>query len=319
MRNPWALPLLAACLWIAGCWSPKTEPPRSQPPRSQPPPRTLDEIIALVNANADRIDRPLYDSTVHVVARFVDEEGRQHHFNFDGILLISKPQDLYLELKHPLGEPVIRVGSNDDDYWVWIRPELSTFWWGRHRHVGKPCADPVPLRPDQIVPALGLHQLPFGSADLIGPARLYGEEFDRLLYLRPDGAGRYEIDREYWVERNSPYMIRLIMFRDTMGRRAMNAHLDDYRPAWDDGPLVPHRVSIFWPTDDGRLLLSMDRLRVPEKISPQSFVRPTEAPAGIEKTVQVDRSCDEVEEFLSAPEDTEPTADQPADSSSTNN
>jgi hypothetical protein len=42
------------------------------------------------------------------------------------------------------------------------------------------------------------------------------------------------------------------------------------------------------------LLLTIDQWRVPERISPRAFVRPIQAPPGIDHTVQVDRACDEV-------------------------
>ncbi len=77
-----------------------------------------------------------------------------------------------------------------------------------------------------------------------------------------------------------------------------SAFLDDYRPVWEDGPLVPHAVSIIWHQDDGKFTMSISRMQgLPaEKVSPRAFLRPTadELPAGITDAVQVDADCDVV-------------------------
>lgn len=302
-----AVAILAfACGAISGC-------PPPQPARPPTPPRDSAEIVSLINDNNRRIDRPLYSPAVRVAAHFRDERGRPHDFNFDGTLLVRKPRELRLDLRHPLGEPVMGVGSNDDDFWAWVKPELSTFWWGRHRHVGKTCADPIPLRPEQLLETLGIHVLPTGDAELVGPARMYGNEFDRLLYLRRDEDGRFRLDREYWIERRPPHLVRVILFRDAYGRRAVNAWLGDYRPAWDGGPLVAHEVSVFWPEDDGRLSMSVSRFTVPSRISPRAFARPEASALGLTRQRQVDETCDTIErvESISASAPATQAATQP--------
>lgn len=291
MRKACLLLLSAGCAVLCGC--PPAEVKTSRPTA----PRTNQDIVGIINANNSRIDRPLYASPAHVVAQMVDDRGTAHRYSLDGSLLVRTPHDFRLDLRHPIGEQVMQVAANAETFWLWVKPEVSTYWWGRFDNVGKPCADAMPLRPEQLAEVLGMRVLPLPRDGAIGPARMYGEQYDRLLYFGSAGGGLYALDREYWVERAPPYMVRLILFRDAYGRRAMNANLDDYRPAWPDGPLVAHRISIDWPPSDGhgeggKLLVTIDNWQASPTISRRAFVRP-ESPPGIERQVQVDRNCEQ--------------------------
>lgn len=280
----WALTLLC----LTGCPS-KPHPPPDPPPAT----RSTAEIISTLNTNSSRINQALWSSSVSVTARLTDHEGAEHRYNLDGTFLFRRPGSLRMDLRPSLGENVMQIGSNRDEYWVWIEPELGMMRWGRHENVGKPCSENIAIHPHQLAAAVGLGELPEAGDGLLGPARVWGSRYDRLVYLRSRGDGSYLLDREYRVERVPPYMIRLVVFRDALGRRSMSAFLDDYRPAWKDGPLVPHAVNIDWPLDGGNFTMRMDRVRGVRKVSPTAFERPQpeDLPAGVTDVVQVDADC----------------------------
>jgi hypothetical protein len=267
-----------------------------QPPA---PPRELREIVEVVEHNSAMLDRPLWSQGVTVTARFRDEKSQEHTYNLEGSFLFRKPRGLRLDLRPSMGDPVMQIGSNDEDYWIWIEPEIKTMRWGRYRHVGKPCAHSIAVRPDQLGTALGLDGLPDADETLIGPARKYGKTHDILYYLRRRPGGEYLLEQEYWVDRSPPYMIRRVLYRDAFGRSLMSSLLDDYRPAWEGGPLIAHTVSIIWPKDDGHLTLWIGAAKAmpPEKVGPKAFVRPLKAdlPPKIERIIQVDADCDALE------------------------
>ncbi|MBN2561307.1 MAG: hypothetical protein JXQ75_10295 [Phycisphaerae bacterium] len=283
-----------------GCPPPSGEVGQDVPP---PPPRTLDEIIETIEGNAALLDRALWSNSVTVTARFTDENGKEHVYNLDSNLLFQPPRDLRMDLRPGLGDQVMQIGSNTEDYWIWIEPEMKRMWWGRHRHAGKRCAGSISVRPDQLVMALGLGGLPRAGDGLIGPARKYGKTYDILYYLREStdvedqrSSGGYWLAREYWVERSPPYMVRIVQFRDRLGRVLMSAFLDDQRRAWEGGPLVAHSISIIWHLDEGKFTMSMGRVRgvPPEKVNADAFARPEadDLPSGIEAVIQVDSDCD---------------------------
>jgi len=260
------------------------------------PPRELDEIVGTIQDNADRLDKALHSGSVRVVARMKDSKGKKHVFNFDGTLLFQKPRMLRMDLRHGTGTPVMQVGSNNDEYWAWVEPEMHQMWWGRHRHAGKACVEEVSVRPDQMVSAVAMGGLPGPDAGLIGPLRASGNEHDILFYTMPDGDGSQRLVRQYYVDRRPPYQIRLIAFLDEMGRKEMTAYLDDYKAAWRGGPLIAHAVSIFWPEEDGKFTITMQAARGVErgKVAASAFVRPVEneVPRSIRGNIeQIDAAC----------------------------
>jgi hypothetical protein len=309
-------------------------PPKVQPVPPEQPPRTIEEIVATIEANAARLDQAfsLWSNSVAVTARFTDRQGKEHVYNLDGNFLFQPPQRLRMDLRPSMGDQVMQIGSNDADYWVWIEPEWKKMWWGRYVHVGKPCTETIAVRPDQLVAALGLGGLPNAEEGLIGPVRKYGRTHDILYYMRrravedeapsaersaasrrKDGGSStthptplrpassklspgYRLEREFWVDRLPPYLIRVVLFRDALGRETTSAFLDDYRAAWEGGPLVPHAVSIIWHQDNGKFTMFISRVQgLPaEKVGPRAFLRPTreELPAGVTDVIQVDADCD---------------------------
>lgn len=256
--------------------------------------RETSEIVQTVQSNAAKVDRPLWSNSVTVMARFKDERGASHVHNLEGSMLFRKPRDLRIDLRPGLGDRFMGIGSNDDDYWVWIEPELGAMRWGRHRYSGKPCAEKIPVRPDELAALLGFGGLPEAKEGLVGPVRQFGSQFDILFYARLGDDGRWLLDRKYYVERVPPFLVRVVNFYDPQGRAIMSALLDDYRMAWAAGPMVPHKVHILWPRDNAAFNLEALKIEGRSQVAPKAFARPTQAelPAGVREIIQVDADCD---------------------------
>jgi hypothetical protein len=259
------------------------------------PPRELNEIVAGINENALKLDRAMWCNSVHVVARLVDSKGKEHAYNFDGDLLYKKPRSLLMRMRHGMGTPVMQVGSNDEEYWAWIEPEMQQMWWGRHRNAGKPCVEKITVRPEQMVDVLGIGALPGPEDGLIGPIRAFGDQYDILYYATAESGGRQRFVRQYYVDRAAPYQVRLIAFLDEFGRKEMTAYLDDYKRSWNGGPMVAHNVSIFW--EKGKFSVKMGSIvgKSAGEVSAAAFHRPTAAqvPPKIRGNIeQIDANCD---------------------------
>lgn len=256
------------------------------------PPRELPDIVSSIEANAARVDRPLWAGNVSVTARVKDDRGKRHSYNLEGSLLFDKPRNLRMDLRPGIGDQVMGLGSNDEDYWIWIEPEVKAMHWGRHRYADRPCARSAGIRVDQLVGALGLGGLPSAADGLSGPTRRDGKKHDILEYRRSGGVA---VDREYWVSRAPPYQIHLVNFRDAQRRIVMSAMLEDYEPAWQGGPLVPRTVSMIWPQDDGKFTMRVSRLKgmEPGKVAPTAFVRPDreKLPRKVVDIIQLDADC----------------------------
>ncbi len=284
--------ICAAMAIPAGCSPNKGSIKGTRPSGDRP--RSLDEIVSEINANAARLDRAIWSSSTRVTAHVVDKRKRKHTFNFDGTLLFDRPRNLRIDLRHGLGKPVMQIGSNDTFYWSWIEPEMEQMWWGLHRNVGQSCSGTAGVRPEQMVAALGVGGLPDARDGLIGPRLTKGREFDILSYASSASGDR--IVRQYYVDRHPPYQIRLIAFLDESGQKEMSAYLDDFREAWEGGPMIAHTISIFWPKDDGKFTVKMRSAvgRTTEQVSASAFVMPTpaELPASVRQNIeQIDADC----------------------------
>src|SRR5262249_27246710 len=148
---------------------------------------------------------------------FKDQDTKEHIFNLEGSLLFEKPRRLRIDLRPGVGDQAMQLGSNDRDFWYWVEPELHRMRWGRHSSVGKPCLKDIAIRPDQGAAALGFSGLPGPSEGLGVPRLIKGKTYDRLVYKRSGGGQGGQLDREYWVERVPPYLVRVVLFRDGSG------------------------------------------------------------------------------------------------------
>lgn len=277
----------------AGCPSPPTN--NYDPPPPEEPPRELREIVEAIELNASLLDRVLSSGNVQVTARFTDENDREHTYDLNGRLFYQKPRNFRLDLSHGLSEQVMQIGSNEEDYWLWVEPELQRMWWGRHRHSGKPCANKIMVQPDQLISTLGVGGLPKMTKNLLGPARKHGKNHDILYYVRAQPDGEFRLDREYWVSRSSPYQIEGVKIRDRFGRVSMSALLHDYNPTWNAGPWIPSIINITWPQDGGTFTMRMGSIRGYPEVKPGSFDRPAQdrLPGSVGDNIfQVDADCD---------------------------
>lgn len=283
--------LVVALIGVAGC-----PPPQPPPPTHPTPPRSQAEIVAVIHANERKLDRALWSSSVKVVARFTDEKGKSHPYNLEGSLLFQRPRNLLINLRPGLGDNVMQVGSNDGEYWAWIEPELARMWWGHHENTGKPCSQDVLINPSELVAAMGIG-LPGPASGLIGPILKRGKETDFLDYTRTSSSGRVRFVQEYRVMREPPFLVEVVIVFDNSGGHAMTAHLSEYKPAWENGPLLAHKISIDWPKDGNKLNMAIGGFKPvdTDKLRGSAFARPTESPplppAVLRNVIQVDANC----------------------------
>jgi hypothetical protein len=257
------------------------------------PSRNLEAITQVIEANSSLLNQPVWSTSVSATARVRDEKSKEHVYNLEGTLLFDKPQNLRMDLRPSIGEQAIGIGSNTYEYWVWIEPELHAMRWGQHRNSGRPCAGRMTIRADQLITAMGMGGLPPASAGVTGPELKAGKRHDILTYYRQ--GGQKLVDREYWVSREAPFLIRVVVLKDTSGRQLMSALLDDYKPMWPNGPLAPHTVSIDWPLDKTHFTMQVGAFKQiePGQIRPTTFARPQgqTMPKGITDIVQIDDDC----------------------------
>lgn len=272
--------------WLAGalclvacacCIKPPLEPVRFLP---------RDQAVDIVNDNNARIGPGIRCKGVTADIRFRDHDGVRRHFLLDGPLVYVKPRSLYLDLRQ-FGSTAVRVGSNPHEYWLWVKPRTDTLWWGKYELLAGLEENDIPIRPDQLIEALGIEELPT-EPDITGsPIYRVAEEHHQLIFCQLDAAGPALISKEYWLDRRPPFLIRRIVFRDRQGRVWMHAELDEHRPAADvPALLMASRIRIRWPEAEGSMDLRIARWENSLSLSPDApaFQRPS----GAGRYIQVD-------------------------------
>ncbi|MHC4703644.1 MAG: LolA-like protein, partial [Planctomycetota bacterium] len=141
-----------AVLALAGC-VPRVE----KPPQICPGKEDVSASLSLLEARAE--------NAVAVKAKgrcrlrlYVDGESKPHKENLTLKFWFDPPADIYLQGDASLIPKAIVFGSNEDEFWLGIRPkEVSTYWWGAWDE--QDSLHGLPLRPKILLEALGTVEL----------------------------------------------------------------------------------------------------------------------------------------------------------------
>ncbi len=237
------------------------------------------DAIEVVNANLKTISGTLRASG-WVDGAFVDDDGRLRSYNVDATFLYLAPGYVRFDLKS-FGQRRFLFGSNADNYWFYNRQDKA-FHCGLHGDE-EPEAR-MPVQPRQLIAALGLSPIaesneigasPSGAAFLVQRVL---SDYQQILYLVYTDGGELSLQREYWLDRHAPRLIRKVVFRDPDGVTELESRLDDYQPLGPDGPWLPQVMIAEWPKSQARMRFRIGRWSVVEQVTPQGpqFATPAE-------------------------------------------
>jgi hypothetical protein len=253
---------------LCGC------PPRPKPFPLEPVP--IREAIRIVNENTRKIAGTLRASG-SVDGHTTLPDGRSAGYHLDATLFFLSPKFVRFDLKS-FGDRKFLLGSNAELYWVYDR-EADKYRCGRHgedRHL----PPEIPIPPEQIVDALGLTPIAASSSPTTRVDRVQRvvEEYQQILFLERNDDGSVRLQKEYWLDRYWPRLVRRVIFRDADGVVEMESRLDDYKPLGPAGPSLPHRMTAEWPKAAARLRFHVSKWRFEHAVGPDSiqFVAPQE-------------------------------------------
>lgn len=240
-----------------------------------PGPRTplhvvpLSQSVSIVNENLGQVKGGLRASGT-VTGKYVSPDGRTHDLGFgmNGELSVIPPLHMRFDIQE-LGQTQILFGSNSDLYWLYLRPDQDTYRWGEHANVEQVADSELPLRPDQLIEALGLNGLPETATDieLLGLVQRVEPDWQQMIFVQPGPDGQPLLIKECWLERYDRRLPRQILFRDRLGRVHMHATLDDYAPIRVEGPWMPRRLHVEWPLRRGELNYRISRWQVFDELT----------------------------------------------------
>jgi hypothetical protein len=255
---------LGACMLIVtvtgGC--------PSVPDRIPFDPIPMEQAIGIVNANTIRIDGTLWASG-HVDGRFNTPDGRGASYHVNGVLFYLAPIYVRFDFKS-FGERQFLLGSNAEHFWFYDR-EKESYHCARHDALEEDDAL-IPIPPDQIIDALGLTLIPerVSPIDRMRQVQRIIEDYQQILVIEQDEAGHVTLQKEYWLDRYAPRLVRRVVFRDATGAVEMESQLGEYKHVSQGGPLLPHLMSAVWPKTGDRMRFRVNRWRTVPQIVPES-------------------------------------------------
>ena len=220
-----------------------------------------------------------FRATVDCVMEFADAPRE----TFDGQLRFVAPDRLYLG-----GDKFgpIRIGTNEDEFWVYIKPGADTAWWGKRKDVW-PCAEKLGLNLFHLAEVLGQIDLNQDWTLMQQPG------FDILV--APDIGGI----RKVYIN-CCTYRVERIEYCDVLGKLIASADMSDYRDVPQVGA-IPRMIEL----RHFRSAKADSILRL--KLSGISFFSPTPAqqrlferpePKGYKSVYQWTESCEFVADTL---------------------
>jgi hypothetical protein len=172
-------------------------------------------------------------------------------------------------------------------------------WWGHYRHLGKPCAEPIPLRPDLVGEVLGVAVIDTDFNALPVPTMRFDSERDVYVFVwnarLPD---RWFAVKEVWYDRATKRPVRVMLY-DVDGRVVVRAELGNHKPVEVDGeprerwPVIANEFRLFFPDNGTRMELDLREVMLNKRGSPpRGLGFPDLNRSGVERVIQIDKACE---------------------------
>ncbi len=213
-----------------------------------------------------------------------DADGKTQRERFDAQVRFMPPEKLFFR-GHRFGE--IRFGTNAEQFWLRIKPELDTYWYGSRRQAQE-CSHVLMMNPANLTEALGMVQVD-------AQWELFHRDGWDLLTERDNGMPV----RRVYVDA-CDYRVRRIEYYDRFGQVTSATELADYITLPRQRLAVPRTirlVTLYQGLEESSVLIELDNIREfsprPQQIQ-NLFQRPDRD--GYGTMLRLDEQCNFVEE-----------------------
>ncbi len=275
-KNSMIIFLTAVLLLAAGCQQPAARPKQICPGKE-----TIEQAAAVLQLQKQNV-QPMMASADCVMS-WRDEKGEEKDERVSGKLAFVPPGKIFFK-GDKFGE--IRFGTNETQFWLRIRPELDSYWFGS-KLLADQCDQMLMINPANIAEALGIVDV---TPDW---TLMYRDGYD-ILSLYED----QKLKKRVYVNA-CDYRIERIEYFDGVGMKKVSVELTDYW-AGDDGLMVPStiRVGSFdsLAAEESSVQIKLKHIRPfpAEKQKKKLFQRPGRD--GYEHVYQLNDNCEFIEE-----------------------
>jgi hypothetical protein len=251
---------LGLLLVITGC--PPTQQnlvnPSTRPPADLPKPPEPAQLVKYLNDNAARIDG------IQSVANMECKEGSQS-VDLGGYLNASRPRNFRLTGK-VVGTPAVDVGSNDNEFWFWIKAKneqgQSPVYHCSYADLARgPVRLPFPFQPDMIMAALGIQQYDPNKPYTLRASPKYLELVEPTTSPQGQPMEKVTVFNRLEVKPPQPQVVahRLL---DRQGKVVCQASIARVVYNQQTGAVVPQEVILSWPEQKMSMNLILNRPQV---------------------------------------------------------
>ena len=216
--------LVVAILIFAGC-----APQIQKPMQVCPGKKSLAESLDCLGSRSQNTE--FFRANGRCLWRYYGEDKKPKKENFAVKLWVNPPAEIYLQGDVAFNARGIVLGSNEEEFWLAIKPEISSYWWGKWAEQGS--SDKLLISPKVVLEA-------FGAASVSSETNwsLSNEgAFDVLTKREGD-----RIIKKIYIY-NCDYRVRKIEYFGDDGKAAIVAELDEYKEVLK-GVFVPARITI---------------------------------------------------------------------------
>ncbi|MGB7160905.1 MAG: hypothetical protein WBD40_22780 [Tepidisphaeraceae bacterium] len=274
--------LVACAVFSAGCGPRVTKKPLRW---YDGPTESMTDVVSRINANNERLPTLWMRHAFAAVIIEQAKDGKKRTTNVDGrgVIMYQAPNNLFMNGSHALGTRMFELGCNAQEYWLGVPYEkVDTIWHGRMEHLGKPCIQPIPMRPDLLMEVLGVFTIDPNFARFPAPVMKFNNDEDVYMFtwIQPQ-LDRFVAIKEVWYDRKT-LRPRLVNLFGQDGRILLRAYLSQHRPVdlegveKDQRPQVPGKYDLLFTENGARMTIEVEDARLSNKGAPdaRAFRRP---------------------------------------------
>lgn len=282
---------LAGCILMAaaGCRAPQQPKPAGYFGPTDP----LDVVATRVNAQIANLPtlRAAGDFEANIV-----EDGRTHFVNGEITLLYARPDKLRMIGRKDVAGRIFEIGTNGQRYWLIVRADTDTMWWGDYANVASTSSAAMPIRPDLLLEVMGVSTISPNFLSEPYPVMRFNNDYDTYMITwhtrRPD---RVVAQKEVWYDRQTMLPTLVLLFNDD-GRVVLTAKLSRHAPVEvkalprEQWPMVARSYRLMFPDTGTKLSFTLNDVQLQKGGAPResSFSFPEGDAAGVSNIINVD-------------------------------
>jgi hypothetical protein len=174
------------------------------------------EALAALTSQSENMV-PLFTNKGSFSIEYYDKDQmRKQHFSIRA-LLIKPPSEIFMQASTGIVEKAMVLGSNETEFWLEVKPELSSYWWGQWSQQNSDTG--LLINPKTLLEALGISQI-----DTNANWSLSNENGNDVLTKTIQGI----VTKKIYIY-CCDYRIKKIEYYDNQGKPVALAKLGKYR------------------------------------------------------------------------------------------